>query len=308
MFAELRTEQLFHSAQKLVLEAILKLLGPKIPEVLTFEINDIFVASRLVFKLHRKFVNYVQKNIASINDDILSHLKKFKKLSKTKSDLAIFFAELHQLFRMSSSAKGSFDESFLVKQVLNELAKDDRVPFLILGAQLQDKPESTLEDLEFRISEKILDVDTPSDHGPESSGDKVSEAEALFAQHRRLPYFRSLALVTQDKSTRFSSKDAKRSAINKYGSVPATNKFGSVPEFPTLKNKDMPPFVQKLDASIWDSWPERKQKKYSRMIREFKDNVKAMLCDEDEEDPEDHDPGAMLAAHRSWELYGSKSL
>ncbi|MFN9940366.1 MAG: hypothetical protein ACK56I_12920, partial [bacterium] len=100
----MRTEQLFHSAQKLVLEAILKLLGPKLPKVLTFEINDIFVASRLVFKLHRKFVNYVQKNIASINDDILSHSKKFKKLSKTKSDLAIFFAELHQLFRMSSSA------------------------------------------------------------------------------------------------------------------------------------------------------------------------------------------------------------
>ena len=96
---------------------------------------------------------------------------------------------------MSSSAKGSFDESFLVKQVLNELAKDDRVPFFILGAQLQDKPESTLEDLEFRISEKILDADTPSDHGPESSGDKISEAEALFAQHRRLSYFRSLALL-----------------------------------------------------------------------------------------------------------------
>ena len=135
---------------------------------------------------------------------------------------------------MSSSAKGSFDESFLVKQVLNELAKDDRVPFLILGAQLQDKPDSTLEDLEFRISEKILDAEPATDYGPKSSGDKTSEAEAYFAQHRRLPYSRSLALVSQDKSTRFSSKDAKRSAINKYGSVP---------EFLTLKNKDMPPFI-----------------------------------------------------------------
>ena len=39
MFAELRTEQLFHSAQTMLLEAILKLLGPRLPEVLTFEIN-----------------------------------------------------------------------------------------------------------------------------------------------------------------------------------------------------------------------------------------------------------------------------
>ena len=88
-----------------------------------------------------------------------------------------------------------------------------------------------------------------------------------------------------------------------------------MPEFPTLKNKDMPPFIQKLDESIWDTWPERKQKKFSRLIRELKDNVKAMLRNDDEEDPEDHDSGAMLAAHRSmlaahpsWELYGSKSM
>jgi hypothetical protein len=77
---------------------------------------------------------------------------------------------------------------------------------------------------------------------------------------------------------------------------------GSVPEFPPLKNKDMPPFIQKLDASIWDTWPERNQKKFSRMIRGFKDNVKAMLYYEDEEDPEDHYPGVMLAAHCSLEL------
>ena len=119
-FQNLNDEEVFYSAQKEVLNAILKLISPKLPEVLTFQINDIFVASRLIWKLHRKFLSYVQKNIASINDDILNHLKKFKQLSHSKSDLAAYFAELHQLFSMSSSStQGRFEESFLVKQVLN---------------------------------------------------------------------------------------------------------------------------------------------------------------------------------------------
>jgi len=79
-FSNLDNEEIFYAAQKEVLNAILKLINPKLPEVLTFQINDTFVASRLIWKLHRKFLGYVQKNIASINDDILCHVKKFKQL------------------------------------------------------------------------------------------------------------------------------------------------------------------------------------------------------------------------------------
>jgi hypothetical protein len=105
---------------------------PALPEVLNFEINDIFVASRLLNKLHRKFTGYVQKNIACINDDIVSHVKQFKVLSQSKRDLTAFFAVLYRLSRMSASAKGQFDELFLVQQVLHEVLKDtDRVFLLI---------------------------------------------------------------------------------------------------------------------------------------------------------------------------------
>ena len=157
MLEHLDDEEVFYSAQKEVLNAILKLISPKLPEVLTFQINDIFVASRLIWKLHRKFLSYVQKNIASINDDILIQIKKFKQLSHSKSDVAAYFAELHQLFSMSASTQGRFDESFLVKQVLNEVTKDERVALMILAARLQERSDCTLEDLETHISEKIVD-------------------------------------------------------------------------------------------------------------------------------------------------------
>ena len=155
-FEHLDDEEVFYSAQKEVLNAILKLINPKLPEVLNFQINDIFVASRLMWKLHRKFLSYVQKNIASINDDILVHIKKFKQLSHSKSDIAAYFAELHQLFSMSASTQGRFDESFLVKQVLNEVAKDERVGLMILAARLQENSDCNLEDLETHTSDKNI--------------------------------------------------------------------------------------------------------------------------------------------------------
>lgn len=291
MFQEFRTEQIFHAAQKMVLDALLKLLSPKLPEVLTFQISDIFVASRLISKLHRKFECYVQKNIASINDDILNHMKKFKQQSKTKSDLAVFFAELNQLFRMSASAKGRFDESFLVKQVLNEVSKDERVSMMILAAQLQEKPECSLEDLEAKISEKILEIDSASEsasmnidpdaalflqsrrkqYGQQSASMNHPDA-AFFGQPRRKQFNQQAAYFAPDKSTHFANKDAKQSIIAKSSALTM---------LPALKDKDVPPFVQRVDSSIWDTWSDAKQRKFSRLVRDFKEKAKAMLQDDD---------------------------
>jgi len=265
-FQDLADQDTFYAAQKEVLNAILKLLSPTLPEVLNFEINDVFVASRLICKLHRKFLGYVQKNIASINDDILNHVKKFKQFSQSKTDLATYFATLHQLSRVTTSAKGHFEEMFLVKQVLNEVAKDtDRVALMILGARLQEYSDLSLEGLESQISEKITD--------PEFSPQINSlpgTPSAYFAPQHLLP-----------KQSSFLA------------SAPVSPKAAKHP-LPTLKNKTTPPSIQRIDPSIWHAWPEAKQQKYLRLAREFRTTVLQMLQDADE-DADDTTPSAALA-------------
>ena len=272
-FQNLNDEEVFYSAQKEVLNAILKLISPKLPEVLTFQINDIFVASRLIWKLHRKFLSYVQKNIASINDDILNHLKKFKQLSHSKSDLAAYFAELHQLFSMSSSStQGRFEESFLVKQVLNEVTKDERVPLMILAARLQEKSDCSLEDLEAQISEKIADQQPTTAVSPPQT-ERVPSTAFYAYPRRKVMQNRQTAFALTEKPTHFGNKDAKQSNIAK------------VITMPTLKSKNASPFVQKLDPCIWNAWPSAKQEKFSRLVREFKFKAMQMIRDEEEDDP-----------------------
>jgi len=281
-FENLDDEEVFYSAQKEVLNAVLKLISPKLPEVLSFQINDIFVASRLIWKLHRKFLSYVQKNIATINDDILNHVKKFKQLSHSKSDLAAYFAELHQLFSMCASTHGRFGESFLVKQVLNEVAKDERVGLMILAAPLDEGSECTLEDLETHISEKIVDHQTLTFPSKMES----VQTSVLYAHPRRnTRQQRHVALALMDKTTHFGNKDAKQSNISKLAAMP------------TLKNKNSPPFVQKVDQSIWNSWPAIKQEKYSRLVRDFKLKAVQMLKDEEINDPSTHEQVDLAAAY-----------
>ena len=79
MFGQLRVVESFHSAQKLLLEAILKSLGPRLPEILTFQTNDIFVASRLVFMFHSKFASYAQKEFSIYERRHLESSEAFQK-------------------------------------------------------------------------------------------------------------------------------------------------------------------------------------------------------------------------------------
>ena len=54
---------------------------------------------------------------------------------------------------------------------------------------------------------------------------------------------------------------------------------------PTLMSKTVPPFIQKLDLCDWNVWLSAKQKKFSRLVREFKSKTKQMIRDEEEDDP-----------------------
>ena len=282
MLQQLDDEVVLYCAQKEVLNAILKLISPKLPEVLTFQINDIFVATRLIWKLHRKFLSYVEKNIASINDNILNHVKKLKQLSQSKSGVAAYFAELHQLFSMSASTKGRFDEFFLVKQVLHEVTKDERVNLKILAARLQEKSDFSLEDLETHISEKVADQEQMA---VSASQTESVQSSAFFAHSsRKVPQNQHMAYALLDKTTHLGSKDAKQS-----------NPPKSI-VMPTLKSKNYPPFIQKLDPSIWDSWSSSKRQKFTRLVRDFKDKVVQMLQDE-EDDPSSHEQADILAAY-----------
>jgi len=187
--------------------------------------------------LPRDIAGYVKKIMASYYDDVLNHEKKFKKRSKNESSLAVSFVELNQLDRMSASAKGHFDESFLVKQALNEDSKDERVSMMILAAQLHEKPECGFEDLETKISEKILEIDSAT----EPATMNIDPGNALFVQPRCKQYSQHAVYFSLAKSSHFANKDAKHSNIAK-SSAAAT--------FPALKDRDVPPFVQRVDSSI----------------------------------------------------------
>ena len=118
MVTDLHIEKNFVAAQKAALEVNLKSLSPNSPEVMNFQMNDIFVASRLIWKLQRNYNDHAQKNITSINRDILRHIEKYKKFSGSKELLSAYFADLNRLVRMSAPSKDRFAESFLVKHVL----------------------------------------------------------------------------------------------------------------------------------------------------------------------------------------------
>jgi hypothetical protein len=146
-FAELDSEKHFHAAQKLALKSILTLLSPTLPEVLNFQINDTFVASRLVSKLYCKFTNYVERHNGSINDDII-RLKSSKHYQNPRMISKHYFSVLNQLLKMSASAKERFYESFIVTQVLNEMGKDDPVKLKILSDKLREGAQCSLERLD----------------------------------------------------------------------------------------------------------------------------------------------------------------
>ena len=84
---------------------------------------------------------------------------------------------------------------------------------------------------------------------------------------------RRTAFELTEKTTNFGNKDFKQSNIAKIITIP------------TLKSKNAPPFVQKLDPCIWNAWPSAKQEKFSRLVREFKFKAMQMIRDEEEHDP-----------------------
>lgn len=165
---------------------------------------------------------------------------------------------------------------------LQKVTKDERVDLKILAARLQERLDFGLEDLETHISEKVADQEQTAVSAPQTES---VQSSAFFAHSRRkMLQNQHMAYALLDKTTHLGSKDAKQS-----------NPPKSI-VMPTLKSKNYPPFIQKLDPVIWDSWSSSKRQKFTRLVRDFKDKVVQMLQDE-EDDPTSHEQADLLVAY-----------
>lgn len=266
MVTELQSEKHFVAAQKAALDVILKSLSPNLPEVLNFQMNDIFVASRLIWKLQRKYNNHAQKNIASINRDILRHIERFKKFSSSKEQLSAFFADLNRLVRMSAPSKDRFAESFLVKHVLDQLDNDERVKLQILSAKLQESPDCSLEELEFLISDKISSSEPDPEH---TSKQFVSQDEpsSFLAHARQYSRKREAAFMIEGTHARGSRFGVKK---------PMTAKLSQVS--PPKEQDDFHLYVEKIPSHVWATWSEAKRSAWKAKVKAFRSEARKLMC------------------------------
>ena len=77
---ELNSERKFISAQKKAFDVILAHISPDLLEIEQAKFTDLFVDSRLLWKLLQKHRSYDSENIASINEDLQNFIVKFRDL------------------------------------------------------------------------------------------------------------------------------------------------------------------------------------------------------------------------------------
>jgi len=198
----------------------------------------------------------------------MNKVEKFKNLSQSKDDLALFLTDLN--LKVSSSAEGRFNEAFVVTQILSEMGKDARVNLKILSERLREGTKCSLEDLESLISEKIADSD--SEATTETSSKEYSSAQptqasvnesALILSRANRKSLKSQAALLSAQPTRFGDADQKKSIIGKRQK--------------TADSDDPVPFIEKIGSNIWDKWSETQRAKYRRILKTFKSEVRQML-------------------------------
>lgn len=266
---ELNSERKFISAQKEAFDVILAHISPDLLEIEQAKFTDLFVASRLLWKLLQKHRSYASENIASINEDLQNFIAKFRDFAGSVEDVKKYMAEVTRRHKMSLPAKDHYSEQYIVKLIGRQLERDPRLKLQGIGEKTQDARISSLEELELQISNKIASdpvVDQPSTIKNTSTsgrtlddGDAPQAGEAFYTRFR---HPRNLTLVAKHGPRQFKKKQ--RPDWEPWS--PPSDSYGL-------------PRIEKVPSEIWDSWTEAQRKLFVRKKREFKTFLDTLFSD-----------------------------